>query len=105
MIAEQAPEQRTAARLLAALYAWEAAVLALAMAFYRFSNRLGALTVRQHAWIVAPAAVLLASFAYIVGALGEAKAFIPEHTHYSAEGNATVARCLSSVVECEMRGR
>jgi hypothetical protein len=39
-----------------------------------------------------------------VGALGEARAFIPGRPHYSAAGNAAVARCLAPVVRRLMHG-
>jgi hypothetical protein len=66
MSADRAPEQRTAVGLLAALYVWEAAALGLAMAGYKYSNRLGSLNARQWAWIVGPAVAFVASAAYVI---------------------------------------
>src|SRR3989441_7393573 len=63
-----APEVRTPpidVGLLSAFYFLEAAGSLLAMALYRYSERLDSLTVRQWTWILAPLAALLASGAYV----------------------------------------
>jgi len=64
MSAQAAPKGLSDVGLLLAFCSLEAAGFLLAMAFYKYSDRLAFLTIRQGIWILAPLAALLASGAY-----------------------------------------
>jgi hypothetical protein len=59
--------------LLLAAYALEAAVVGLALAFNKYLGHLSSLTTRQGLLIAAPAAAVLLSLAYIIGAYARAR--------------------------------
>jgi len=66
MSGAQVGANRPAVGLLAALYGSEGAVLALALAVHKYSDRLSSLTARRDAWLVGSAVALLACAAYII---------------------------------------